>query len=203
MQKQKYFCQICDRQCRDKDGFNCHLNSNTHKFNIERVSTNPEEYINNYSYRFEKDFLDILKRNYNNILVSANKVYQEYIADKDATHLNATRWENLTQFIRSLEKKGKCEIKANDKELVMRYSEISPTERLKLEKKIKEEKLIERKIRDEFNTLNKLKEKEEKKDVSKTTEINVKDLPVLNNICISFKKIPEKKDLLSIKRKIR
>ena len=105
LQKQKYFCQTCNRQCNDKDGFLCHLKSNTHRINMEKIAENPEFFINQYSYEFEKGFVDILKRNYNDAFVSANKVYQEYICDKFATHLNATRWTTLTGFIKSLELK--------------------------------------------------------------------------------------------------
>ncbi len=124
LSKQKYFCQMCNRQCNDRDGFNCHLKSNTHRINMEIVAENPDEFINKYSYEFQRGFLDIAKRSYTNIFVSANKVYQEYISDKFATHLNATRWTTLTGFIKSMEAKGKLEIKSTVKALPLTSTRI-------------------------------------------------------------------------------
>jgi DNA/RNA-binding protein KIN17 len=139
--KQKYFCQMCNRQCRDKDGFNCHLKSDTHRINMEQVAENPDLYINNYSYEFQRGFLDILKRGYTNVWVSANKIYQEYITDKFATHLNATKWTTLTGFIKSMESKEKLEIKSNEKEVLIRHREDQkPDEKFLFQKKLLEQK---------------------------------------------------------------
>jgi DNA/RNA-binding protein KIN17 len=156
--KQKYFCQICDRQCRDKDGFNCHMNSNTHKFNMERVAQNPEEYINNYSLQFEKDFLDLLKRSSNSNFVSANRVYQEYITDKTATHMNATRWTTLSGFINYLQQRGKIEIKEvkDSKDLLIKLVQFDPSLKLQIDKKIKDRKREEIKFHRDFQKIKNL-----------------------------------------------
>jgi DNA/RNA-binding protein KIN17 len=156
--KQKYFCQICDRQCRDKDGFNCHMNSNTHKLNMERVAQNPEEYINNYSLQFEKDFLDLLKRSSNSNFVSANRVYQEYITDKTATHMNATRWTTLSEFINYLQLKGKIEVRQvkDSKDLLIKLVQLDPDIKLKIDKKIKDRKREEIKFHTDFRKIKNL-----------------------------------------------
>ena len=39
--------------------------------------------------------------------MNANIVYQEYIADKEHTHMNSTKWETLTEFIKWLGREGK------------------------------------------------------------------------------------------------
>lgn len=149
--KQKYFCQICNRQCQDKDGFNCHMNSNTHRLNMERVSKNPELYITNYSLQFEKDFLDILNRSSQQSFVGANKIYQEYITDKASIHLNATKWSTLTAFINDMENKGKIETKIqNQKEIFIRIIDLDPNKKLSDEKKIRFQKTEEIKLKKEF-----------------------------------------------------
>lgn len=160
--KLKFYCQICNKQLKDKDGFNCHLNSNYHKQNLEIVADNPQFYINNYSKEFETGFTDILKRNHSKHWVSANKVYQEYIGDKNSTHMNATKWTNLTGFIKHLEATGKIELQEeiNDKdikEVKIKFVDNTPqgiAEKSKVDKKKKEElyfeKLKERKIQEQM-----------------------------------------------------
>jgi len=160
--KLKFYCQICNKQLKDKDGFNCHLNSNYHKQNLEIVADNPQFYINNYSKEFETGFMDILKRHYPRHWVIANKVYQEYISDKNSTHMNATKWTTLTGFIKHLEANGKIqlqdELKDKDiKEVKIKYVDNTPqgiAEKSKLEKKKKEElylqKLNKKKIEEQI-----------------------------------------------------
>lgn len=197
--KQKYFCQMCNRQCRDKDGFNCHLKTETHKRNVEIVSRNPEEFINKYSYEFESGFLDILKRTHPDVFVSANKIYQEYISDKFSTHLNATKWSSLTGFLKHLEAKGKCELIVTDKEIKIRYIDLSPEslrERNEKEKKVKAElneekrrnyemkKILEKaeNVKIEKNILKSIDIKDKKND----NAVNPEDL---KNISITFDKV--------------
>jgi len=51
-------------------------------------------------------FLELLRRRFGTKRVGANIVYQEYIADKEHTHMNATQWETLTEFIKWLGREG-------------------------------------------------------------------------------------------------
>lgn len=162
--KQKYFCQMCNRQCRDKDGFNCHLKTETHKRNVEIVSRNPEEFINKYSYEFESGFLDILKRSSHDIFVSANKIFQEYISDKFSTHLNATRWSSLTGFLKHLEAKGKCEMIVTEKEIKIKYVDLSPES---LREKMEKEKRIKSALQEEKRKIEEMKKMMEKAESGK------------------------------------
>lgn len=173
--KLKFYCQICNKQLKDKDGYNCHLNSNYHKQNIEIVADNPQFYINNYSKEFESGYLDILKRNYAKNWISANKIYQEYISDKNATHMNATKWSTLTGFIKYLESTGRIEfreeIKDKDiKEVKIKYIDNTPqgiAEKSRVEKKKREEmyleKLKEKKIFDQMMRDKEYEQKQKRK----------------------------------------
>jgi len=67
--------------------------------NMRLFSENPEKYIEEYSRDFEETFLELLRRKYYGQFVLANKVYQEHISDKMHTHMNATKWTNLTGFV--------------------------------------------------------------------------------------------------------
>lgn len=63
-----------------------------------------------YLFQFGRDFLDdfseLLRRRFGTKRVHANVVYQEYIADKQHTHMNATQWETLTDFVTWMGKEG-------------------------------------------------------------------------------------------------
>jgi DNA/RNA-binding protein KIN17 len=207
--KQKYFCQICDRQCRDKDGFICHMNSNTHKLNMERVAQNPEEYINNYSFQFEKDFLDVLKRLSHSSYISANRVYQEYITDKTATHMNATRWSTLTDFIKNLQQRGKIEIKEQKdlKDILIKLVDIDPDKRLLNERKINHRKTEEIKLQKEFKKIRNLPVEESEKSQINLEKIlsSTDESKILGKIEFSFKSdskknVIKKTDFLQKKR---
>lgn len=108
LQKLKYYCQICGKQCRDDNGFKNHLNSPSHRGKVESLSSGA---IANYSKQFENDFIKLLKQNHGTKYINANKFYQEYILnDKDHVHLNSTRWRTLTQFIKYLGTNSKVRV---------------------------------------------------------------------------------------------
>lgn len=185
LHKLKYFCQICNKQLKDRDGYKCHLNSAFHKQNIELVSQNPDYYINNYSQEFESGFLEILKRSYPNSLVSANKVYQEYIADKYSTHLNATKWTNLSSFIQHLKNSGKCIVEYDETESKVRYVDNSPEalrEKLKFEKKQKvtekEEKQKRKHLEKVMERANNTQETVQVSEVIKVAKVSYIEVPV-------------------------
>lgn len=120
--KEKYFCQICLRQCHDKDGFNCHVKSKSHLKNMQRIANNPDVYIDNYSEIFTKGYLDILKRFYKDKYISANKVYDKYINENDSSiSLNSTKWESLVKFIEHLKHSNKISIKPKDNDIMIKY----------------------------------------------------------------------------------
>ena len=52
--------------------------------------------------------MHLLRRRYGTKRVDINQVYQEYIHDKHAVHMNATCWPTLGDFARYLNKTGKA-----------------------------------------------------------------------------------------------
>ncbi|KAI5955087.1 hypothetical protein KGF54_001648 [Candida jiufengensis] len=108
LQKLKYYCQLCSKQCRDANGFKMHLNSKSHLGRISNItsSDSSSNIIQNYSNEFQKNFINLLKQNHNNKKINANKFYQEYILQKDHVHMNVTRWKSLTSFIKYMGSNG-------------------------------------------------------------------------------------------------
>lgn len=97
---------MCGKQCRDENGFKCHLSSDAHRRQMEVFGQAPERIIEGYSEEFQKDFLEHLTRCHPRARVLANKVYNEFIADRDHIHMNSTKWLTLTDFVADLGRQG-------------------------------------------------------------------------------------------------
>jgi DNA/RNA-binding protein KIN17 len=54
LQKLRWYCQMCEKQCRDENGFKCHMTSESHQRQLLLFGENPAKYLSNYSKDFEK-----------------------------------------------------------------------------------------------------------------------------------------------------
>lgn len=107
LQRLRFYCQLCQKQCRDENGFKNHINSPSHQRKVENVQSQGSSVVEEYSREFLKDFLKILKMNHGTKKIDANKFYQEYILhDRNHIHMNATKWSSLTQFVKYLGREG-------------------------------------------------------------------------------------------------
>ena len=52
-------------------------------------------------------FIELLRRRFGTRRVHCNVVYNEYIQDRDHVHMNSTKWETLTEFVKWLGREGK------------------------------------------------------------------------------------------------
>jgi DNA/RNA-binding protein KIN17 len=62
LQKLRWYCQLCQKQCRDENGFKCHQMSEGHRRQMEVFGQNPDRVVEGYSEEFERSFLDHLRR---------------------------------------------------------------------------------------------------------------------------------------------
>ena len=105
---------MCQKQCRDENGFKCHLTSESHRRQMMVFGENPDRgkhrnflaehttlclifgfcaaVLRGYSEEFESTFLEMLKRSHPNTRISAKVVYNEYINDRHHVHMNATKY---------------------------------------------------------------------------------------------------------------
>jgi DNA/RNA-binding protein KIN17 len=123
LQKLKFYCQMCEKQCRDANGFKCHLTSESHLRQMKIFSENAQTFMDRYSKEFEKIFLDTLRMRHSTARVNANNVYQEVIRDKSHIHMNATIWATLTDFCKYLGKTGKCVVEETERGWFITYVE--------------------------------------------------------------------------------
>lgn len=140
LQKLKFYCQMCQKQCRDANGFKCHTESEAHQRNMLLFAESGKKIMDQFSREFEGGFLDIVRRSYNQKRVHANVVYNEYIKDRNHIHMNATRWVTLTSFVLYLGKSGKCKVEETPKGWYITYIERDPELLARQEKLAKKEK---------------------------------------------------------------
>lgn len=117
LQRLRFYCQICEKQCRDQNGFKNHLQSPSHLGRISNLSKDGKgrSVIEDYLRLFEREFLRLLRINHGTKKINANKFYQEYIlSDKNHVHMNATRWSTLTSFVRYLGRTSKVRVETPD-----------------------------------------------------------------------------------------
>ncbi len=64
LMKLRWYCQMCEKQCKDENGFKCHQTSEIHMRNMELFCENPTDFIDKFSDDFEKGFMDLLSTRY-------------------------------------------------------------------------------------------------------------------------------------------
>ncbi|KAJ4826651.1 DNA/RNA-binding protein kin17 [Turnera subulata] len=135
LQKLRWYCQMCQKQCRDENGFKCHCMSESHQRQMQVFGQNPTRIIDGYSEEFENSFLDLMRRSHRFSRVAATVVYNEYIHDRHHVHMNSTQWATLTEFVKYLGRTGKCKVDETPKGWFITYidrdSETLFKERLK------------------------------------------------------------------------
>ena len=126
LQRLRWYCQVCEKQCRDANGFKCHTQSESHVRQMLLVGEDPRKAINDFSTQFNHDFLQLLRTAHGEKKVHVNHFYQEYIANKEHVHMNATKWPSLTEYTKYLGREGICRVEETDKGLHIAWIDNSP-----------------------------------------------------------------------------
>lgn len=103
-----------------------HTQSESHVRQMLVVGEDPKKAINEFSTQFNNDFLLQLRTSHGTKAVLINHFYQEYIANKQHTHMNATRWPSLTEYAKYLGREGICRVEETDKGLQIAWIDNSP-----------------------------------------------------------------------------
>lgn len=126
LQKLRWYCQMCEKQCRDENGFKCHTQSESHQRQLLLFADNSNKYIHSFSKEFSDGYVELLRRRFGTKRVAANKIYQEYIAHKDHLHMNATKWLTLSEYVKHLGREGICTVDETEKGWYITYIDRSP-----------------------------------------------------------------------------
>lgn len=140
LQKLRWYCQMCQKQCRDENGFKCHTQSEAHQRQLLLFADNAGKYIYSFSKEFSDGYVELLRRRFGTKRVSANKVYQEYISNKDHLHMNATKWLTLSDYVKHLGRAGVCVADETEKGWFITYIDRSPEVLERQEKAARKEK---------------------------------------------------------------
>jgi len=141
LQRLRWYCQVCEKQCRDENGFKCHAASESHLRQMLVVGEHAGKHIAGFSQQFQSEFVGILSRRFGTKRVLANRVYQEYISDKSHLHMNATRWVTLTEFVKHLGRSGIARVDETEKGWFIAWIDNSPKALAKAEASMKKERL--------------------------------------------------------------
>lgn len=125
LQKLRWYCQMCNKQCRDENGFKCHQMSESHARQMRLFRENSGDYMSRFSEDFKKGYMEVLRRR-GRKRIKANTVYQEYIKDRHHIHMNSTQWTTLSQFIAYLSKEGLAECDQTEKGWFIKWKDTDP-----------------------------------------------------------------------------
>ena len=113
LQRLRWYCQMCAKQCRDENGFKCHCQSEAHLQQMALFADNAQSFVDRFSQQFVDGYLAELQRK-GGRRVKANHVYTAYIADKAHVHMNATKWDSLSSFVSYLGKQRLAEVSQDE-----------------------------------------------------------------------------------------
>ena len=122
----RWYCQICEKACRDENAFKMHCQSESHMRRALDAGQNFKGLQEDYSKQFLHEFVSLLRTAHGEKSVHANKFYQEVIARRDHTHLNATRWHSLTDFVKHISREGIVRAEEKDDGIFIAWIDDSP-----------------------------------------------------------------------------
>lgn len=103
-----------------------HVQSEPHVRQMLLIGEDPKKHIRDFSNQFQHDFLQLLRTSHGEKQVHCNNFYQQYIAEKEHLHMNATKWPSLTEFAKHLGREGICRVEDTEKGLFLAWIDNSP-----------------------------------------------------------------------------
>lgn len=140
LNKLRWYCQLCQKSCRDENGFKCHQMSEGHQRQMQVFGENPDRVVDGFSEEFEEMFMEHLRRAHPSSRVSAKNVYNEFIADRHHVHMNSTKWLTLTEFVKHLGRTGQCKVDETEKGWFITLIRVDPAKALSDAEKLKRER---------------------------------------------------------------
>jgi len=193
LQRLRWYCQPCERQMRDENGFKQHCLSEGHVRQMQLVGENSKKFISDFSENFKRDFLRLLRTAHGEKTVVANHFYQEYISDKEHVHMNSTKWPSLTEFIKYLGREGICRVSEGEKGLELAWVDDSPEALRRREAVLKKDRMEKGDEDRQARMLEaQIKRANEQKDVNDlvSVENTVLDRTSATPVAFSFSTIP-------------
>lgn len=131
LQKLRWYCQMCQKQCRDENGFKCHRMSDGHQRQMQCFVQDPNRFMDDFSQEFETGFMQLMSHSYRSTRVLANTVYADFISNRHHTHMNSTIWVTLSNFVQYLGRTNQCKIDKTPKGWYLVWVDNSPEAKLR------------------------------------------------------------------------
>ncbi|KAH8888769.1 hypothetical protein GQ53DRAFT_748675 [Thozetella sp. PMI_491] len=123
----RWYCQLCQKSCRDENGFKMHCQSESHtKKALEAGRSGFTGVQEDFSQEFLKSFVQLLRTSHGEKEIHINKFYQEVIQDRHHTHLNSTKWHSLTDFAKHLGRESICRVEEKEDGIFIAWIDDSP-----------------------------------------------------------------------------
>lgn len=139
LQKLRWYCQMCQKQCRDENGFKCHRMSDGHQRQMQLFVQDSNKFMDDFSQEFEQGFMQLMSHSYRSQRILANTVYCDYISNRHHTHMNSTIWVTLSNFCQYLGRTGQCSIDKTPKGWYLTYVDNTPEARARAAEAAKKE----------------------------------------------------------------
>jgi DNA/RNA-binding protein KIN17 len=141
LQRLRWYCQQCEKQCRDENGFRNHCTTEGHQRAMLLFAEDARRITRDNTAAFERTFLGILGRRYASKRVLANTVYQEHIADRTHVHMNATEFKSFSEFIRHLGERGLALVEETEQGIYITHVSRDPDSAARREAAARSERL--------------------------------------------------------------
>ena len=112
--KLRWYCQLCEKACRDENGYKCHTQSESHLRQVRVFAESPEAFVEFYSKEFLDAFMEELRRKTENVRSKATSIWKSVIAERHHIHLNATKWLTLTEFVKYIGREGMADVDVDE-----------------------------------------------------------------------------------------
>jgi len=126
LQKLRWYCQMCQKQCRDENGFKCHRMSDGHQRQMQLFVQDPNRFMDDFSQEFEAGFMQLMGHTYRSTRTLANTCYTDFISNRHHTHMNSTIWVTLSNFVQYLGRTHQCKIDKTPKGWYLQYIDNTP-----------------------------------------------------------------------------
>ena len=154
--------------------------SESHQRKMKLFIEAPKKFMNEFSREFDHGFMQILRLK-GGRRVKANEVYQDYIANRQHIHMNATVWSTLTGYVLYLGKTGKAKVERAENEgncngWYITYIDRDPEVISKQQMVKKMQKMEERERRLESEKIKRIVEKNQKLNKIRGNDYKISEL---------------------------
>eukprot|EP00961_Rhodomonas_salina_P020791 279756-Rhodomonas_salina.1 len=133
--KLRWYCQLCEKPCRDENGYKCHVSSESHLRQVAHPRPTPPTPLR-FCHMSTSSCDSIAKQHTTSsvpdtahhirlrkaamhgmgaiLLTTAVCARTEVISERHHIHLNATKWLTLTEFVAYLGKEGLAEVDVDE-----------------------------------------------------------------------------------------